>query len=627
MTWANPWAAWFLLLIPAVILLYFLKLRRTDTVVSSTLLWSRALVDRRANAPFQRLRRNLLLLLQILAILVLVGVLGRPERQSTLEWGRTHLVLVDVSASMAAREDGGTRLDLARSAARDYLRQVPRGERAVLIAAGRRAQALTAVTDDLALVVDGLERLRILPGEGVLDDAMRLALSLSGPALERDAVAVLFSDGGLPAWDDADVPLPIDYHVIGTPRENAGLVALASRMDHTGSGRPQVFVELRHHGTQPASGVVSIRQDGALVRAAAVEVEAGGRWSQSFEALGGASLVEVAWEPAGPDALALDDRAWLALQERPDLHVWLVGEPNFLLESGLALPLVRLRKLAADELAPVLAAADRPPDVIVWDRHAPTALPEGVGAHLLFGALPPEVWTPPPPLVEFPPIVTWDRRHPVNRFLSYGRVVVGEGRVLPHVPGVTPLVESRGGALIALFQSPRQRGLVVGFDLLQSTWPTDLSFSLFLHNALGYLAGTEFSVENVVRAGELLTLQAPAVRGGFRLERPDGQRFEQAAEADGWLRSTATDALGPYRVFWQEPDAQGVLREREHVLCVNLLSPAETDLTPRDTIEVSGQALAAGVPQRGVTVQDVWPWVLALALGLLLLEWRYYHRR
>ena len=57
-----------LLFVPVVIAMYLLKLRRDEAVVPSTLLWQKLVSDVEANAPWQRLRRSLLLLLQLLLV-------------------------------------------------------------------------------------------------------------------------------------------------------------------------------------------------------------------------------------------------------------------------------------------------------------------------------------------------------------------------------------------------------------------------------------------------------------------------------------------------------------------------------------------------------------------------------
>ena len=71
-------ALWGMLVLPAVVLLYFLKRKRNEHVISSTLLWKQATQDLRVNSPFQRLRKNLLLLLQLLILALVVFALAGP---------------------------------------------------------------------------------------------------------------------------------------------------------------------------------------------------------------------------------------------------------------------------------------------------------------------------------------------------------------------------------------------------------------------------------------------------------------------------------------------------------------------------------------------------------------------
>src|ERR1700742_917244 len=88
--------------IPALLVLYFLKLRRREMPVSSTLLWKKAIQDLQVNAPFQKLRRNLLLLLQMLLLLLLLLALARPVANYKPSPGKLTVVLLDRSASMSA---------------------------------------------------------------------------------------------------------------------------------------------------------------------------------------------------------------------------------------------------------------------------------------------------------------------------------------------------------------------------------------------------------------------------------------------------------------------------------------------------------------------------------------------
>src|SRR5687768_18575494 len=85
--------------IPALLVLYFLKLRRREMPVSSTLLWRKAIQDLQVNAPFQKLRQNLLLLLQLLLLLLLLLDLARPVLNLTPGPGKMTVILVDRSAS------------------------------------------------------------------------------------------------------------------------------------------------------------------------------------------------------------------------------------------------------------------------------------------------------------------------------------------------------------------------------------------------------------------------------------------------------------------------------------------------------------------------------------------------
>src|SRR5437764_15310879 len=85
-----------------IIALYFLKLRRRPVQVPSTLLWRRSIEDLHVNSLFQRLRRNLLLFLQLLTVfLAMIALLG-PRVRGTTSQGQRFVIVIDTSASMSA---------------------------------------------------------------------------------------------------------------------------------------------------------------------------------------------------------------------------------------------------------------------------------------------------------------------------------------------------------------------------------------------------------------------------------------------------------------------------------------------------------------------------------------------
>src|SRR5215467_14423604 len=95
---------WLLPISGLIVLMYILKLRRQDVIVSSTFLWRQVIRDVQANAPFQKLRKNLLLLLQLIAAALIIFALSGPFLRLFALGGRNIVLVVDTSASMSATD-------------------------------------------------------------------------------------------------------------------------------------------------------------------------------------------------------------------------------------------------------------------------------------------------------------------------------------------------------------------------------------------------------------------------------------------------------------------------------------------------------------------------------------------
>ncbi|MEX0710537.1 MAG: BatA and WFA domain-containing protein, partial [Chloroflexota bacterium] len=129
-----------LISLPIIVAYYMLRLRRRDVTVGSTFLWQQLVRDIEANAPWQRLRFSWLLLLQLLIALVVVVAAARPFVTVTSDLAGNVVLIVDTSASMSAVEEDGTRIDLARAAARRVIGELPEGGHVTVVAADDTAR-------------------------------------------------------------------------------------------------------------------------------------------------------------------------------------------------------------------------------------------------------------------------------------------------------------------------------------------------------------------------------------------------------------------------------------------------------------------------------------------------------
>ena len=259
--------------VPALLLLYFLKLRRTPQPVGSTLLWKKAIQDLQVNSPFQRLRRNILLLLQMLALLALLLALARPVSEGTPVAGAKTVILIDHSASMNARDSdeggGGTRLEAAKERAKALVNTMGRGDQAMVVQFSDKARIVQAYTGDTALLKGAIDAITPSDRPTSLAEAYTLSdANMGANAAERlrddaenRADIFLFSDGRVPPSEAADLSLrgALNYERIGSDEAgNLAIVAASVKRNYEEPTQAQVFARVENFGPQPVEAAVRV---------------------------------------------------------------------------------------------------------------------------------------------------------------------------------------------------------------------------------------------------------------------------------------------------------------------------------------------------------------------------------
>lgn len=670
MTWLpsilNPLAAAVAaaIAVPSLLLLYFLKLRRKEQPFASTLLWKKSVQDLQVNAPFQKLRRNLLLFLQLLVLLALILAFARPVSFHQASSAQLNLILLDRSASMNAKDaDGGrSRLDEAKRRALDRVDGLGRGARAAVIAFGGSAEVVQQMTDDKQSLRNAIERVAGTDQATNAKQAYQLAESATGLNPEQmiaggasPAAMFVYSDGRVADAAELSFRGAVTYDKIGSDTTgNIAVVALSARRNFERPDEVTVFARLANFGPDPINAdlelsVAEIDPNNPSAENFAVRQtkEATSllpdRWTDEQRKQSGlqprdsvefklelttAAVIRVEQKNKTNDKLDIDDRAQVVVPPPKTLSVALVTDGNYFLEK--AVDSLGLRRTQTIDPAAYEANVPTDFDVIIFDRHSPKKLPPA-GNYVYFGAAPPGV-----PLrqatnaggvgqiVTDVSILDWQRDHPLLKGLNIAKVEVAEAMRLDVPSDAETIIEGTTTPLLVLYRQPRATHLVCAFDLLQSTWPMRATFPYFLYNSMQFLAlGSDLDVREGYAPGAMPRIpRTNLVRAGANLQTmtlvgPNGSRSVRVPET-GDFALPALDRVGLYRTEPSVPDFERI--------AVNLLDPNESNLLPRAVAPGNVGVLdeTAGGKRR---VEWWWWLVAAVALPMLMIEWWIYSRR
>jgi hypothetical protein len=601
-----------------IIIFYMLKLRRREVTVSSTLLWQMVLRDRQANAPWQRLRRNLLLLLQLLILAALILALARPALSVPTLAGGSSVIILDASASMNATDVNPTRFAAARRAAQDTIDALPADAPVTVIMAGQQPQVIASAETDRNAIKRVLDEAQ--PTNGAAN--WNAALALAAGALSRQAdqpTTIIISDGGLPQ-NLPPLPGEVRYFPIGQSSDNVSISALSLRPTKNGA---ELFAGVTNNGEVDRSLILSLYRGDALLNAQALDLQAGEirqvilndlpREPAIYQAR--LSRPDQAAQPV--DALPLDDAAFAVNNPAGSRRVLLVSQGNVFLEQLLAaVPDVQAFRAIPQTDGSLVMPQDEF-DLYIFDGLVPDDLP-----------FKPTLFINPPQnsVLRVSGVFsnTANPRvsdSPLTRDVNWSNVHVREAKYIDPPQWARTLVDSDGGPLVLVGDTGVRRVGAITFDLHDSDLPLQVTFPILLVNLINYLGpGRTFDVPDGVAAGSSVTIRPDPSVDTVAIASPSNQVFT-LRPAGGDVVFKDTQELGAYGVTLFSGDQQLI-----DYFAVNLFDPAESNIRPADSIRV-GQSQITSAQADETGWQEWWPWLAALALLILLIEWWVYHGR
>ncbi len=647
---------------PLILMLYFLKLRRTPVEVPSTYLWTRAIEDLHVNSIWQRLRNSLLLILQLLLAILLILACLRPGCPGEELTGERFIFMIDNSASMSAADVEGaeSRLEKAKDEVRNLIERMKPNDTGMLISFSDRAIVQQSYTKNKSLLKRKLNSITQSERSSQIQEALVAASGLADPGRVADknigrdvqvadaleAKLFIYSDGGVASDPNFALTknLQVEYHPIGAfePPHNVGITAFSINDQLENDNQVQAFVQLMNSDDEDHTVTVTLYvNDEVFDVQAGISIEKERTRSLNFD-LGGlvadlTTPVPVRVEIDDKDVYAQDNVAYTVLNPPRLANVLVVTELNRFLET--ACKTSAMKKLAEIEFVPESFMNEKEflenatlgiYDLVIFDNCVPAEMP--LCNTVFFGAKPPgDNW-------QFgeknspAPVFDYDTSHPLMYSLQLNNVTIAEAHQVTGPEGSSPLMESAFGPMMAIGPRGGFEDLVIGFPLLEydengdslvnTDWPNRLSFPLFMQNMVSILGGrAKFNATQGNKPGQLVTIRSKFPYSSITVKGPAKDRNKLRPRSDNSFVFPQTERSGIYEVT--DTDTGDV----DQLFSINLLDRRESNVNVREKLEIGYEEFAGSPSEFKPARQEYWFWLVAVALLILVVEWYIYNRR
>jgi hypothetical protein len=509
--------AW-LALVPLVLWLYRRQARRVPV---STLLFFRVLAKEHQEAAWlRRLKRWLALALTLAILGLAVMALAKPARSGTSGSPAAVVILLDLSASMAAADGGQTRLDYARQLVRSALLDLPPETLVSLVGYATQADTLVSRSRNRRQLYRALEAVTPRAEEANYPGARQVAERLA--ALDAHALLWHASDTAPPDKPSLFLNAAMEHPM------NAGITAFQLRPKALVRGELEAFVQVQaaKSNAKPLRATLELRLGGRMLGLRELDLPAGSVRPLLIPVEGGreGQILEAELKLHG-DCLSTDNAAALPLPSQQPLTIgWVTDQPDPFTELALQ-SLVEAGRVEILRSSPQAWPPPVQPDVFVFEGWCPAELPADRPSLLLMPTTPLGVPLAKPLPLPSPRAISPD--HPVLYGVNPVRLALTQVTTLPTLSGMEPLWLAGSEPILTAGESNGQRVAMTAFSpSLSQSLAMLPQYPLLLGNALHWCAaGSTGGASPLHHTGDIVLSTRP-----IRWTHWNGQAFVTATD-------------------------------------------------------------------------------------------------
>ena len=596
MRFFQPWGFFALIGIPIIILMYLLKQKYKEQTVSSLFLWKKAESYSMAQQPWQKLKKNLLMILQIIFVLLLAAALANPYIMGITETSHTVFAL-DCSLSMQAKdaEEGKSRLDQAVSEIKKQIEQASPNEKFSIVFLKDTPEIVLSSSNDKKALLKQVENVKATNG-GVNWQNSKELLQIAGA---ENARMIVFTD----QYQELLQGMDIEQIVLGKNSENTAITLLSHSQGENGW---QVLAKINYFGEDSISKTVNLFCDGKAFDRKQITIEGGKSKDVIFTEI--PQQTEHIMATLTPeDVLQADDRAYDASFSQTKKKVLLVSEQNIFLEKVYRLlPDVELYKTDTKNIEQLKGYS-----LYIFDGVIPRTLPDD--GFFIFWNMPYEN-----------NILYMGAEQKIDKPATtqgYGNMTLAETLTFDieksksfDVPmWASTILQANEKPLAIAGEQNGKKMAIFAFDIHDTDLPLQKEFPIFIYNLQNWFFSQNIqqSLESIV-SGQVLEISLLPETKQASVLLPDGKSVNIAPPFPP-LPFTDTEQTGIYTLIQKNETQQ------ENAFAVNAKTEGESDLMQKYQTEQQQKEHTKKVIKTGRSIQT---FVIIALLLLLLLEWK-----
>lgn len=559
MIFESLWPLAFLAAVPVIIILYLLKPKGEDHLISSNLLWQKLLKNEQSKTFFEKFVHNILMYLQILIIILLVIALMSPFIRTEGRSGGRKILLIDTSGSMQhMTESGKNRLEEAVAQACDYVRTAENTRFSIVTADALGTKLLVVDMTDADSLIRTLQGIVCSDSGGDLAQAQGTLDALVGDDADNAADLIVYTDGtGASEFEELHSSAEKELRVFGGASSNVAneYTVFTARED----GSYDVMVSMVNYSDSKVSFDVSLYDEGEkLIALKQMQLAPSENADCLFEQVEwqGQTLKScidrIIYEGGAVESLKEDNVSEAVKSRKSQVNGLLVGEGNIFIEKAYL-------AITGESIARAVTDALDDYNVVIYDSGQ---IPETEGKNrLIFGDAGQET------IETLDNVMLSMKDCDLTAGLSGFTIGVNTAYCFALPEGAESFLEFDGKCAGYYRELDGGKEVVVGFDPRESDFPLRAEFPVFLANVMVYLTDTSWLAENVYYAGEEIALQPwaepdelvfdaqPGKAGLYQVGNGEYQetyvvRFQTATESDG--RVTADSVGGTENIQMQK---------------------------------------------------------------------------